>query len=403
MPNYEAVATDVFVSGVNRPCYMIIDAQSKIPQFEVSVWLLNEFNRKLSSYKVLAQRIAMFLNFCNEKGFDPFDFDNADLQYYLDGYLFQGDGDEKKQRDVSTVMQYGNSIVALYKGLYNLGFVKFELQIPKTFQNERLQRRTELVKGSRNSLDPFGLHKQVLDSVDFKTLVSYLPTKNARLKKRNELIMKVAYQTGCRAFEIVRPDNFSKRRIEAGYKKAKEKNASYFQLPILGKGHGLGKPRSIEIHVDLAAEILRYLKTFKVQGDAIFTNQKGEVLGKQEPTRIFKQCKDALIRDSDESLLGEDRLKFWNDYEQHRTFHSLRHSFATNLVHKLTRQMDSGPLYRNYDYVRQLMGHESIKTTNIYIAFEIDLHGSQNEKNQILLEDLSEFSHEKSEEFELND
>ena len=65
--------------------------------------------------------------------------------------------------------------------------------------------------------------------------------------------------------------------------------------------------------------------------------------------------------------------------------------------------MDGGPLYRNYDYVRQLMGHESPNTTRIYVAFEIDLYGSQSEKNEILLTDLSEFSHEKAEEFELNE
>ena len=409
MPKFEAVAVDLNVSRLNRTCYMVIDKKTKEPHFEINVWLLNEYNRKLSSYKLLAQRIAQFLNFCSVKGFNPLDFDNPDFEYYLDKYLFQGDGNAEKKRTASTVLQYGSSIVQLYEGLYKLGFVAHPLSIPSHFQNERLERRSELYVGTKNSLDPFDLHKQVLDSVDFNALLGYLgvTTKKAQLRKRNELIMKVAYETGCRASEIVNPWNFSKRRINEALKDATRNNRSFFPLVIVGKGAGAGKHRTIEFPVDLAREISSYLKRFNIVGEAIFTNQHGMPLSSRAPTRIFKDCKDALIRDSDVTILGEERLQFWHTYFQNRTFHSLRHSFATNLVHKLTRLVDGGSLYQNYDHVKQLLGHASIETTKIYVAFDLSLRGSQQDKNQHLFGDLfknlSEVTHEKSEEFRTSD
>ena len=393
MTKYEAVAVEAFVSGINRTCYMIVDTKTKEPYFPATVWLLNEYNRKLISYKKLAQRIALFLNFCMEKGYDPLKLDNAQFQYWLDGYLFQGDGDETKQRDASTVMQYGSSIMTFYKGLRKLGFASYELEIPHTFQNERLQRHKELVIGSNNSLDPFGLFRQVLDDIDFKTLLGYMPHKSAQIRARNTLIMKVAYETGCRASEIVNPHNFSKSRLQRDLKLAKDKNESHFLFAVVGKGSGAGKPRKISMPVDLADEIIRYLKRYEIAGDAIFTSSNEDKdgkpipLGAGEPTRIFKRCRDALIAANDEAVVDKDRLDLWNQHMHSRVFHSLRHSYATNLVNKLARNVEEGSsLYKNWDYVQERLGHSDPATTRSYVAYELSLNGMPEEQSDFLLE-----------------
>lgn len=393
MTKYEAVAVEAFVSGINRTCYMIVDTKTKEPYFPASVWLLNEYNRKLNSYKKLAQRIALFLNFCMEKGYDPLRFRNHQFEYWLDGYLFQGDGDETKQRDASTVMQYGSSIVTFYKGLRKLGFASNDLEIPHTFQNERLQRRSELVTGSKNSLDPFGLFEQVLDDIDFKTLIGYMPHKSAKIRARNTLIMKVAYETGCRASEIVNPHNFSKSRLHRDMKAAKDKNESHFLFTVIGKGRGAGKTRKISMPVDLADEIFRYLKRYEIAGDVIFTSSNEDKdgkpipLGSGEPTRIFKKCRDALIAANDEAVVDRERLDLWNLHMHARVFHSLRHSYATNLVNKLARKVPEGSsLYKNWEYVRERMGHSQLATTRGYVAYELSLNGMPEEQSDFLLE-----------------
>ena len=70
-----------------------------------------------------------------------------------------------------------------------------------------------------------------------------------------------------------------------------------------------------------------------------------------------------------------------------RVFHSLRHSYATNLVNKLARKVEKGSsLYKNWDYVQERLGHSDPATTRGYVAYELSLNGMPDEQSDFLLE-----------------
>ena len=209
-----------------------------------------------------------------------------------------------------------------------------------------------LAAGTKNSLDPFGLYAKYLSYKDFETLSGYVVKKNARLRRRDELILRVAYETGCRGAEIVDPDNFSIPRIRSELKKAESSQRNEFLYAIIGKGRGSGKVRKIAFPTALAKDILRYANT--------------------------------------------PNLDMWIRHSRTRTFHGLRHTYATNLANRLRA------LNENYEQLRERLGHESLDTTNIYINFEILLHGNAEEQNAKMVDQTSDASQVRyvTEEFE---
>ena len=103
---------------------------------------------------------------------------------------------------------------------------------------------------------------------------------------------------------------------------------------------------------------------------------KNTRLSASYPSKIYKTCKDALILNGN---VNTPNLDLWIRHQQTRTFHGLRHSYATNFANKLRS------LNENYEQLRERMGHESIDTTRIYINFEILLHGSDDDKNSVVV------------------
>ena len=86
----------------------------------------------------------------------------------------------------------------------------------------------------------------------------------------------------------------------------------------------------------------------------------------------------------------------WIRHSRTRTFHGLRHTYATNLANRLRA------LNENYEQLRERLGHESLDTTNIYINFEILLHGNAEEQNAKMVDQTSDASQVRylTEEFE---
>ena len=240
---------------------------------------MNKYHRKPRGYDQLAHQVANFLSFAKSKGVDPLEVDVFLLEAYCDKHLFQ-----EKGLDASTVGQYHGSIALFYKAMEHLGFIEKAIEVSE-YINDNLQESIDLAAGIKNSLDPFGLYAKYLTHEDFETLSGYVPRKSARLRRRDELILRVAYETGCRGAEIVDPDNFSIPRIRDELKKAEESRKSDFLYAIIGKGRGVGKVRQIAFPTALAKDILRYVQTFKVPGDIAFGSAQNTKLSSSYPVK----------------------------------------------------------------------------------------------------------------------
>lgn len=368
LTRYEVVGYTVDHMGMSKSVRMIRNAETLEPHFPSSIWLLGECHRKPRGYDQLSQHVARFFTFAACQGLDPLDVDRYFLEAYCDKHLFQQRG-----LSSSTVKQYHTSIAAFYRAMERLGFIEKEVEV-KRYISVKLQDAIDLDKGIRNSLDPFNLYARYLAAEDYATLVGNVQQRTARLRRRDELIIRTAYETGCRGAEIVDQDNFSTLRLQKSLKKAMDLGKSEFLHDILGKGSGLGKPRKIAIPTALAREILRYVDDYGIRAKSAFCSLDNRSLHPSHPSKVFKRCKDAIILNGSAST---PNLDIWIRHEKSRTFHGLRHTYATNLARKLRQ------LGESYELIRERLGHTQIETTNVYINFDILLHGSVYEQNKV--------------------
>lgn len=374
MSGFEVVTCQVEHRGMVRTVKMIRHVETLEPYYPASIWLMNEYHRAPRGYDQLAHRIANFLSFAQSKGIRPLEVDAYFLEAYCDKFLYQ-----EKRLDASTVAQYHGSIAMFYRAMERLGFIEQAVEV-SDYINQKLQENIDLAAGIQNSLDPFGLYAKYLCKEDFETLAGNIPKKRARLRKRDELILRTAYETGCRGAEIVDPDNFSIQRIRNQLKKAEEERKSEFLYAIIGKGKGPGKVRKISFPAALAKDIIRYVETFKVPGDIAFGSMRNTRLSTSYPSKIYKACKDSIVLHGNTST---PNLELWIRHWRTRTFHGLRHSYATDLANKLRA------LNESYDQLRERLGHASLDTTKVYINFEILLHGSAEDQNSAMIDEAS--------------
>jgi integrase/recombinase XerC len=174
----------------------------------------------------------------------------------------------------------------------------------------------------------------------FKSIDSSTP-----LGYRNLLILDLLYSCGLRASEIINL-------------KTKDIYLSSYQILIHGKG---SKDRYVPIHDKLAEELKHYLSFIRVKLlakgettsiDALLINYQGGPL----TVRGLRVILNKIIKDSGET------------FKIHP--HMLRHAFATTLL-------NHGADLR---VVQELLGHSSLKSTQVYTHVSADVLREKYEK-----------------------
>lgn len=155
------------------------------------------------------------------------------------------------------------------------------------------------------------------------------PTKSDSPKAlRDSALLEVLYATGMRVTELVSL-NVQDVDLEAG------------TVYCLGKGD---RERIVPIYDHAAAILSRYLTEGRPsllknsEEQALFLNHRGERLTRQGLWLIIKHYVDAI------------------GIESEVTPHTLRHSFATHMLHGGAKLRD----------VQKLLGHANISTTQVY-------------------------------------
>lgn len=148
--------------------------------------------------------------------------------------------------------------------------------------------------------------------------------KSDAMRRRDAAIMELFYASGMRRAEV------------AGVRLA-DVDLAERTIRVTGKGN---KERTVVINRTAAAAIEAYLRVRPGSGDpALFLGRGGKGLTPKHVWRIFR-----------------DIYKF-SGIQKHASPHTLRHSFATHLV-------ENGV---DLETVRELLGHESLATTGIYL------------------------------------
>lgn len=269
-----------------------------------------KYQKNYSKYTIASYEndIMEYFDFINSEGLNYKDIEYTDIRFYL-VYL----KDTKKDNN-SSIDRKLSTLRGFYKFLANENVVRTNV--------------FSLVSGPKKS-------KKLPRFFDYNELeeMFLIPDTNNALGQRDLLILEMLYATGCRVGELVsikvKDIDFSKRNIL-----------------ILGKGN---KERFLnygEYCEDALKKYLNdgYISLNKNNSEYLFLNNNGGILTERGVRYIL------------------DRIIKQTGINKNISPHMIRHSFATHLLNEGCDLLT----------VQKLLGHESIKATQIYTHVTTD-------------------------------
>lgn len=269
-----------------------------------------KFQKNYSDYTILNYEndIVEYLGFIQRENLDFKTVEYSDLRFFL-MYL----KDEKKD-DNTSINRKLSSLRGFYKYLANEGIVKSNV--------------FSLVNGPKRSKKlPHYFEYNELEEL-FK-----VPDILTPIGQRDALLLEMLYATGVRVGELV---HIKVKDIDLGRK----------SILILGKGN---KERFVTYGEYCEEALKRYLQDGYISLnhknlDYLFLNQHGDALSERGVRYIL----DQLIQKT--------------SIHKNISPHMIRHSFATHLLNEGCDLLT----------VQKLLGHESIKATQIYTHVTTD-------------------------------
>ena len=269
-----------------------------------------KYQKNYSDYTIdsYAGDIKEFLNYISKESLDYKKIEYSDIRFYL-MYL----KDEMKD-DNTSINRKLSSLRGFYKYMANEGIVKSNV--------------FALVNGPKKS-------KKLPRYFEYNELeeLFLVPDRNTPLGQRDLLLLEMLYATGVRVGELV---NIRNKDIDFSNK----------NILILGKGN---KERFVN-YGEYCEDALNlylnegYLLLNKKNSEFLFLNNNGEPLTERGVRFIL----DKLIK---KTTLNKNISP-----------HMIRHSFATHLLNEGC----------DLATVQKLLGHESIKATQIYTHVTTD-------------------------------
>ena len=269
-----------------------------------------KYQKNYSDYTIdsYAGDIKEFLNYISKESLDYKKIEYSDIRFYL-MYL-----KDKMKDDNTSINRKLSSLRGFYKYMANEGIVKSNV--------------FALVNGPKKS-------KKLPRYFEYNELeeLFLVPDRNTPLGQRDLLLLEMLYATGVRVGELV---NIRNKDIDFSNK----------NILILGKGN---KERFVN-YGEYCEDALNlylnegYLLLNKKNSEFLFLNNNGDPLTERGVRFIL----DKLIK---KTTLNKNISP-----------HMIRHSFATHLLNEGC----------DLATVQKLLGHESIKATQIYTHVTTD-------------------------------
>lgn len=175
---------------------------------------------------------------------------------------------------------------------------------------------------------------EVMTVEEIDTIINAVDTKKPE-GQRNKAILETLYSCGLRVSELI-DMKISNLYFESGFIKIEGKGNKERLVPVSTKAI-----KEINLYL---SEYRRLLKIHPEHEDILFLNRRGKKLSRVMIFTIIKKIANSL------------------NISKNISPHTFRHSFATHLV-------DGGA---NLRAVQEMLGHESIITTEIYTHLDKD-------------------------------
>ena len=269
-----------------------------------------KYQKNYSDYTILNYEndIIEYLGFLKREGLEFKNIEYSDLRFFL---MFLKD---EKKDDNTSINRKLSSLRGFYKFLANEGIISSNV--------------FSLVNGPKKS-------KKLPRYFEYNELeeLFLVPDLSTPIGQRDSLLLEMLYATGVRVGELV---NIKVKDIDLGRR----------SILILGKGN---KERFVTYGEYCEESLKRYLQDGyislnKKQLDSLFLNQHGEQLTERGVRYILNQ----LIQKT--------------SIHKNISPHMIRHSFATHLLNAGCDLLT----------VQKLLGHESIKATQVYTHVTTD-------------------------------
>ncbi len=258
-------------------------------------------------------------------------------QHHIDIYLT-----EYLQKTMSlsgdSIEGHISAISGFYEYAWEFGFLSSPMAFCYKIKNDLKEQKI----GNANEL-----LEQYIPPEFFLKLLEFIDDKSDFLQERNELVFYLGYHMGLRAAEVVDQRNLRLSKLW----NTPLKTISH-KIIIVGKGE---KIRTVTIPFLLQEKIKRFLlgRRREIPGDLLICTKDGNALNRSFASYKFRKT----AQDSE------------NTYFFYRTYHSLRHSYATNLVISC---YEKG--FDPWTLIPEQMGHEQYTTTLKYVFFEAVLN-----------------------------
>ncbi len=261
-----------------------------------------EYGFSLETVKTYEYSLKLFREFLGFQKLNYLKITKDNIRAYL-RYL-----DDLKYKN-STIAGNLSSLRSFYNYLISIG--KLESNPFKRISNPKIEKKLP----------------NFLNQIEIEDLLEFYPL-DTPLNIRNRLMIELLYATGLRVSELV--------SIEL-------KNINYSEKSI--KVIGKGSKERIVFYGEYASDVLdiylnksRGLLLDNKQNDYLFLNKNGEQITARSVEMILKKAIDHLA------------------IKNNVTPHTIRHTFATHLL-------NNGADIKS---VQELLGHESLSTTQIY-------------------------------------
>lgn len=273
-----------------------------------------------------------------------------------------------KERGVSAASLdvYISRLKNFYKWTFEYGWLKEPASFTWTMpRNIEFQIRE--AKAKNRGWEKFNLKEQYISPEEFGILLKYIQRVRSFEQERDTLAFKLAYEVGLRVSEVVSRDCITPAKIHEAVKKAERDNHEYLKIQIVSKKYQ--SSRNVVIHNELKRDILRFIRgsySANVKGlhSSLVCKRGGGLLTTESISGLFRKSRIELIKGGD---LDETAKLQWSSG---RSFHSLRHGYATNLATE--SRLSNGEI--NLITVQQRLGHRYESTTWVYVHFDAVLN-----------------------------
>jgi site-specific recombinase XerD len=311
-----------------------------------------------------AKDLKLYFETLSDFGIDWRDVTDNQMSGYLEKIL-----QSKRDLCAKSVRRHVATLRSFYKSSEDCGLINDPVDY--TFDYYPLPKKNNPRQAGKKK--KFNLREQYVSDAIFEIILGSIRAGSKFVRLRDELVLLLGKDCGLRTSEITSNGNLQTKELKERLEQADAWGSLTITVPIIGKGD---KIRHVEFPPIVTNKIIRFLNESRntIPDGYLVCSSTSKALSKSHATRVFRTAKGIalpIIKKEIKTAVNIAPPQYTISFKaaEKLVFHSLRHSYATNLV-DYCYQIGIDP----YQYIPEQMGHSDEATTKEYILFEANIY-----------------------------